>query len=566
MKAYISTNQVVLEKNTTSIEMSIGERSTCSFTVIDVNGSLVLTKGMAVEVKDDSDNVLFKGVIERPKSRRLAPHGSLIHSITCVDNAYRADKRIIAKAYEGEFAGDIIRDFVDTKLTEEGVTYTATSIQDGPVIEEAVFNYVRISDAIEAIAEKTGYWWRIDNDNVLWFVERATNTASWSIDGIDTRISNVVVEENNSKYRNRQYIKGGRDITDELTETRIGDGVTTAFLLSFPVAKVPTITLNTVAVTVGIRGVDTGKQYYWSKGSNTISQDSSETLLTSSDTLSITYQGEFDVVVISEYPEEISARQTIEGGSGIVEAVDDEPQTTTREAAFQSANAKLQQYANTGKRIKYTSTEPLLPGELQSINLPLHNFNAQVLVERVSIRNDGPTIYYGIQAAEGAVDGSWQKFFYALANRGQAFVVRENITEDQLLITLAEFDKTWLLAEAPNIFGGLVSDGTMFPSATMYPSFADGDQVKYCELLDSTDTVIVRKSITKQVGGASEINSIVYVAPWEGLGTIASVAWYGGNTATATNGSGVQVDKQAYAKVKSDLEAIQVDKTDTKGW
>lgn len=566
MKAYIALSEVLLEKNSVSIDLSIGERSTCAFRVVDIDATESYSKGMGVSVKDDSNNILFAGIVDKVAQKRLSSAGGLIHSITCVDNAYKADKRIVAKAYANAYAGNIIRDFVDTILTNENVTYTLTSIQDGPIIEEAVFNYVRISDAIDAIAEKTGYWWRIDNSNVMWFVERATNAASWSISGVDTRISNVVVEENNSKYRNRQYIKGGRDITDALTETRIGDGATRAFLLSFPVAKVPTITLNATAVTVGIRGVDTGKQYYWSKGSNTISQDSSETLLISSDTLSVTYQGEFDVVVISEHPEEISARQTIEGGSGIVEAVDDEPQTTTREAAFQSANAKLQQYANTGKRIKFTSTEPLLPGELLTVNLPLHNFDAQVLVERVTIRNDGPTIYYSIQAAEGAVDGSWQKFFYLLANKGQAFVVRENITEDQVLITLAEFTKSWLSTDAPNLFAGLTSDGTMFPSATTYPSFASGDEVKYMELLDASDAVILRKSITKQVGGSTEINSVVYVAPWEGIGTIASVAWYGGNTATTTNGSGVQVDKQSYSKVKGELEAIQVDKTDTKGW
>ena len=91
--------------------------------------------------------------------------------------------------------------------------------------------------------------------------------------------------------------------------------------------------------------------------------------------------------------------------------VDDEPATTTREAAFQSANSKLELYANSGKRIKFTATEPVQVGELMSINLPLHNFNAEVLIESVSIYNDNSTIFYNVVGAEGAISGSWQKVF-----------------------------------------------------------------------------------------------------------------------------------------------------------
>lgn len=563
MKVTISSLPVLTAKNSVGIGSSIGERSVCGFTVLDVYGANHYTKGMAVVVKSDVDAVLFTGVIDKVSEKRMSAGGGLTHSITCVNNSYKADKRIVAKAYEVALAGDIIRDFVDEVLAQEGVTYTATSIQNGETIEEAVFNYVRVSDAIEAIAEKTGYWWNIDNDSVLWFVEKATNVASWSLNGIDTRVSGITVEENNPHYRNKQYIKGGKDITDPMTETRKGDGETKAFLLSFNVAKVPNVKLNTAVKTVGIRGLDIGKDFYWSKGSNTLSQDPSGTVLVASDSLEVTYQGEFEVVVISEAGDEIAIRQGIEGGSGIVEAVDDEPQTTTRDAAFQSANAKLKLYANAGRRIKFRSTEPLAAGELFMVNLPIHALNASVLIESVSIKQDGSMMYYQVTAAEGAAMGSWEKFFGKLANKGLALIIRENIIEDQVLITAKSFTKTWLSSAAPNIYKGLIANGASYPSAATYPSFATGDEVRFMELKKSDNTVLVRKKITKQTGS---FVSVVFVSPWEGNGSIGKVAWYGGVGASIVNGSGIKIDEQAYAKTKTDLEALQITKTDIKGW
>src|SRR5690606_2836220 len=135
----------------------------------------------------------------------------------------------------------------------------------------------------------------------------------------------------NTQYRNSQYIKGGVDITDPQTEEFLGDGKRTAFTTGFKIAKVPTIKVNSTIKTVGIRGLDSGKDWYWSKGENTISQESSATPLESTDILSVTYQGEFPIVVITKDDAEIIARQTLEQNSGINEDVEDEPESTNRD-------------------------------------------------------------------------------------------------------------------------------------------------------------------------------------------------------------------------------------------
>ena len=294
-------------------------------------------KGQPVDVYD-GEELIFSGVIET--AIKIKNTFDMVHDVSCIDWHYLADKRIMAKAYENEQAGDIIKDIISTYLVDEGVTQG--TIQDGALVTEAVFNYVPITDAINAITEKAGFLWYIDYDKKLYFMERGTEQAPFPVTNKDMQKGSIEFVNGNPQYRNKQYIKGGKDITDPQTQNFKGDGVNQTFVTGYPIAKVPTVTLNSVSQTVGIRGLDENKDWYWSKGDNTVTQESSDTPITSVDTLSITYQGEFDIVVITMLAEEIDRNKNIEGvGTGIVEDVFDDKSITTRLAAFELANSKI---------------------------------------------------------------------------------------------------------------------------------------------------------------------------------------------------------------------------------
>lgn len=595
---HIAGSPVAFLSGAFGIDDVIDERSTVSFTVIDVTGTAQYRKGQPVYIWDDEDFYVFGGVIETSVEKKVSPDGTKFHSITCADWHYLADKRIAAKAYTNTLAGDVVKDLVTSYLAAEGVTvaedvgfyfvmpgfaadYESTdssTVENGPLITEAIFNYVPVSQTLDALAEKAGFWWYIDARKVLHFKSRAINTAPWIATGADMLEGTVEVEHGNPKYRNRQYIKGGRDVTDPQTEIKAGDGQARAFTMGFPLALEPTveISLNGAAYSaiaasdIGIKGVETGKKWYWAKGDPIIYQADTETVLAAVDKVRTTYQGEFDIVAISQNPGAVDDKKSIEGGgTGYVEDVADEPNTTTRAAAFESANKKLEKYAVIGKRLKFrTRRYGLRPGQLLTVNLPEHDLNSdEMLIESVSISEDSNVIWYDISCVEGPEQGTWAKLFYAMATRGQAFVVRENIGEDEILITLAEFTKTWLEAETPNIFYTLRPGAGVFPGVGVRPMFATADRVKYLAWLDGANVEQGRKAITQQTGAATNtVLSVTYLAPWDANITIAKLAWYGGVNASATVGSGIQVGIQAYAHIKTELEAIQVNKTDTKGW
>lgn len=557
-RASIGGQPVRMLANTLSIDDAIGERSTASFTVVTDFGTRFY-KGQPVEIYD-KQTLLFRGVVDKSTEERPPGTAILYHNVSCVDWHYLADKRVIAKAYEMTAAGDIISDIITSILADEGVS--AGDILPGPIVNEAVFNYVKVTEAIDAVAEKAGYVWYIDFDKRLHFRPRAEIVAPWTVTPNDIR-TDVRVEHGNPMYRNTQYIKGGTDITDPQTQEFRGDGVTTTFVTGFKIAKVPTIALNGVPQTVGIRGLEEGRDWYWSKGENVISQDEDATPISENDVLSVTYQGEFPIVVISRDHAEITALSARESNSGIVEDVGDEPQTSNREAAFQSANAKLAKYGVIGRRIQFrTMRTGLAAGQLVTVDYPEHDLqSAEMLIESVTITDEDNVIWYDVSAVEGPEQGSWTRMFQAMATRGQAFIIRENISEDEILVTLAPFEKYWSAPENPNIFRQVYAAPDLFPSSDLYPPFGDGDRVKYLSWYNGS-TEIGRKVITKQETEDGYIESTTFLAPTDANGAITHIGWWGGINATEANGSGVLVDRQPYAKEKTELEAIQVEKRD----
>jgi len=579
----ISGQPVMIYHNTLRIDDVVESRSTASFSVVDESGTKEYVKGQPVEIYD-GDELLFAGVVESSDFDRMSPTNTRIHHVQTIDWHYLADKRIIAKAYENQPIGQIVRDIVDSILSQEGVSvdYIAHStflqaaqpvdypmqptVEDGPLLSQVAFNYVRVSDALDSLAERAGYWWSINPHKKLFFTHRTAYQAPFPVTLDICERGTIKVRNGNSLYRNVQYIRGARDITDPQTETRRGDGEAQSFFVGFKIAKAPTVEVSRnggpfVQETVGIRGVEDNKQWYWSKGENAITQDNDGTPLGPNDIIRITYQGEFDVIVISKLQDQIDRQAAIDGTSGIVEDVADETSITGRDAAFEAANAKLAKYGRPSKTLSFrTWKKGLRPGMLLTAKMPEYGLDGeQLLIESVRISYVENRFWYDVRAVSGPENKSWAAFFGQIAARG--LVIRENIQEDQIITTTEEFAKKWLIEEQPNIFRVLHAADDLFPGEDVFPSFDPSERVRYLAWYNGS-TELGRKPITKQTTVDGEIESITYLSPVDAVGTITHLGWVGGIDATEVVGTGVVTDKQDFTKTKTQLEAIQVTKTD----
>src|SRR6266487_4048387 len=102
----------------------------------------------------------------------------------------------------------------------------------------------------------------------------------------------LIVSDASDLYRNRQKITNVLQ-TATINEARQGDGVSRSWAFGYQWASVPTILINGVPASVGVKNVDTGKTFYYAVGDSTITIDSAVTTFTSTFTLSFSGTGQY---------------------------------------------------------------------------------------------------------------------------------------------------------------------------------------------------------------------------------------------------------------------------------
>ncbi len=439
-----------LVKGSLIVDTRIEERSVASFIIEDVEGSLSFARGEPVSIFDTDAVQVFGGFISNPEPRRMSPAGGLYHAIQCVDNHYLADKRRIAASYTGQTCGFIVTDIHTNYLADEGVNIG--SIEAGPTLVEAVFNYVRASDALDALAENAGKIWYIDEAKDLYFVDRDTTAAPWNLTDDDRNKikGSMKMPSGNPLYRNRQYIRGGRDVTGAQVETFTGDGVRESFTVGYPINAVPTVTVNAVGQTVGIKGIDDTSDCYWSKGDPTIVFDGGS--IPGAVAVVITYVGQYDVLILVTDEGEITAQQTIEGGTttGFVDDIADETKLDDKDAMLDSGKAKLAKYGVNSRRLHYRTVRTgLRPGQLQTVTDSIFGLVAEeMLIESVQFTGLVTQTLHEITAIQGPQQGSWARYFKGLASQKDDIIERLNVGSDQILIILITEAETWEWAES----------------------------------------------------------------------------------------------------------------------
>jgi hypothetical protein len=89
-------------------------------------------------------------------------------------------------------------------------------------------------------------------------------------------------------------------------------------------------------------------------------------------------------------------------------------------------------------------------------------------------------------------------------------------------------------------------------------------KIKYLAWFNGAGTEFGRKQITSyDVTTNYQLLTTTYIAPEEGnTEAIATLGWFAGAAATATAGTGVEVARFAFAHTKTNLESIQVERTE----
>ena len=554
-----------VENNSFEIKDLVKDQSTCDFTLNDFDNAYSFSKNMPVTIFDSNFDKIFGGFVDIIEESIIGQRDKYFKQfkISCVDNHYLVNKRKIVKAFKDENISICVRWIIDNILVNEGISIG--NIESTTKTITKVCNFLSISDVLDEFADTCGFTWFIDINKKLYFIPITKYHSPFDIEIVDGYSQYILdgtlkIIDQNSEYRNTQYIRGSQAKTVLQTQTFKGDGTLQTFTVQYPIAEKPVIKVNGVEKTVGISGVDDSTLYdwYWTKKSNQFSQSSNGTRLTSSDTLQIQYYGLYDMSVKAINFEEIDNLAPIDGSSGIVEAVNDDSTLTTQTDAIKKANALLATFAVLGKTISFTTlSSGLEAGQLLHITSNIHNLNHDTLITDVRKFEEDTLLKYEITSIIGPTNDYWIKVFNKLAAaRTQS---NDSNTTDVIQI-FWEFTKNWTSEQIPNIWNSC-NPGIAVNDAK-FPCFDNNDKIKYVQF--NTATGYRRYKIQQRILGTSIITTMFIPSTDLNDETFTEITLWGGSLATEELDSGLLLDTHNYQYRKNSLESLMIIFTDNK--
>lgn len=425
----------LLTSRTLKVTDQVEERTVCRFHLADDEG-LALEKGMQVHIRWLGAR-LFDGVIDDPTEDAIN-RGVLGWQVLCDDWTYLTDRRSISGGHTSTSVGAIVQHIVDNDLADDGVQQG--TIQAGPDVSEVAYSWTPATKVLDLLAEAAGFTWYLDGLKRLHFHARGATTAPWSLDSQDD-YAGMKVKNRNPNHRTRQVIRGGKAETASQSEQFTGDGVLKTFVVGFPIAREPTVTEDTVAQDVGVKGFgEEGARWLWARGSAELTLADGETPPAAGVDLEVTYKGLYDVVLTAVDQAEQVRVQELEGfGTGLVDDVETDTSITTTTMAAERAGALLQRYARAAREATFTTVrEGLAAGQLLTVEIPQHRLDAAVLVTQVVASDRSGRLEYTVTAVDGPATGSWRKFFARFAEQTDPLSFRENLAEEETVIVLAQ--------------------------------------------------------------------------------------------------------------------------------
>ena len=254
----------------------------------------------------------------------------------------------------------------------------------------------------------------------------------------------------NFKYRNAQYITNIKNVTDTQEEFFVGDGTRQTFTVGYPFNELPTVELNTgsgyTSQDVGIRGTDTGKQWYVALGSNELVQEFTDSAISSSDSIRVTYKGIYQLVALAKDDAEVNRVGTLETGTstGLIDAATTQAGISGSEAGIDVAASYLDRFAQTSTLMSFTTTkntpERLRAGQVLDFEMVNQDIAGSFLIDTVNIRFRNNVTFYDVKCVASPPEYTLESFLKDMDDKiSDAFIeISENIDTEEVLVVRAD--------------------------------------------------------------------------------------------------------------------------------
>lgn len=360
-------------------------------------GALTYVPALGDEVVVTKDGTtIFGGVVVRIQENVKAAK-ILEYSVQCSDYSQFLKRELVTERYENTTVGAIISDIV-TNYTTDG--FTTAGVVGTLEIESISFNRLTVADSLQKLADAISYVWYVDYDKDIHFFPKNTEAGSSLTDTSQNYIfDSLEIVEDLTQIRNSVLVQGGDAESDTTrTETFDGDGTKVHFPLANKFASKPTVTVDSVAQTVGVEFLDDDASFdcMWNFNEKYLRFTSGNT--PPAGTNNVDAEGIYLYPIVVRVPAPASIAQF-----GSYEFAITDRSIKSQDEAIERALAELAGYQNTLYEGSFrTYSDGFRSGQVLTINSTQRGKNIEVLIQSVSARMrdpEGTTLEYHVQFA-----------------------------------------------------------------------------------------------------------------------------------------------------------------------
>ncbi len=293
------------------------------------------------------------------------------------------------------------REVIAGIATSAGETLTLGTVDNG-VFAKFLFDHVTISEAIQQVASLNGWIWYFAPDGTLNAHARTTEAAPFDLSDPSAPPVSVRYMATRQDLQNAQFRRIAHEGTPVETETFSGNGAETKFWLTKVPKTIDSIVVGDASLSVGIDGVDDGKEAYYVPGSLQFRTATAPPVGT--DNVVVQYHELGSDIIAAYNNPSIADRAAAEGGSGVWATVVDDAGETDRAHAQQKADADVAQFGGLNGEISYkTARDGLRPGQVQQATLTAFTLNSTMLINSVVASSIRPDVFsYEVKATTAA--------------------------------------------------------------------------------------------------------------------------------------------------------------------
>jgi len=344
-----------------------------------------LVSAISVSISQDS-KVVFFGVVGIPETptytTEFVPNRYSLQIQSANALLYR---RTLSEAYQEKTITEIIQDIFDKYIAGEGITLGQISTLPF-TYDVYVAQRKYVADVLDELAGPVASTWHIGPDKKFYFLSK-TDFDNYPA---PSHLSEIKKSVSGLDQRTVQIIAGAKARTSIQTQTDNWTADQKTIILGFPLAEIPTITIEGVPATVGVKGLNDEEEYtfLWAYNSDTVTLNSGATVTPSAgDAVVVSYIGFFEIEIENQNGSKIIEIASLTGSSGRIEKVETDTSIETFTDGSNLADQLLERYGEADETITCTTDNLEYTDILTSwtFNLPEINIVGDYIITERSI-------------------------------------------------------------------------------------------------------------------------------------------------------------------------------------